>query len=199
MAGVATSPEDTLVLSGQGDRATPEALLNSFTAENALEQLSGLPHNLFFPARLKDFFTRWVANVFSNTNPARRDLHYEQPTRPTQATHWSCTTSEPSATLETQQHPRAAKRSRTPHSPPPSTHRFSNRYEGTQTDSAQDFFDQSQPSQAWTRNRQHNTDSSHEWNSEPQQTQQTQSSGWSSSSWQDSWRKDSWWQSADWR
>ena len=85
MAGVTASPEDALVLSAQGDRATPEALLNSLTAENALEQLSGLPHNLFFPVSLKDFFTRWVENVFIGTNPARRDHRTDQPTRPTQA------------------------------------------------------------------------------------------------------------------
>ena len=127
MAAATTSSEDTLVLSAQGDRATPEALLNSLTAANALEQLSGLPQNLFFPASLKDFFTRWVENVFSSTNPARRDLRTDQPTRPTQAAHWPAPTSERSVSLETQQPTRVAKRSRTPHSPLPTTHRPSSR------------------------------------------------------------------------
>ena len=133
MAAITTSADDALVLSGQGDRATPEALLRSLTASNATEQLSGLPRNLFFATNLSDFFSQWVESVFIGTNPARRDHRSEQPTRPSQAPHQPSTSSTQPLPDSYQQQGRAYKRSRTPPPLPHTDNRPTSRYDGTTT------------------------------------------------------------------
>ena len=212
MAAITTSADDPLVLSGQGDRATPEALLRSLTASNATEQLSGLPRNLFFATNLSDFFSQWVECVFTGTNPARRDHRSEQPTRPSQAQHQPSTSSTQPLPDSYQQQGRAFKRSRTPPLLPHTDDRPTSRYDGTTThthtySNTQDYRrdDQQHP---WREAAQSRTQTHQGWSSGPQQQRQTQpsqpsqhsqSSSWTNNDWQDNWKSKNWWESTNWR
>ena len=210
MAAITTSADDALVLSGQGDRATPEALLRSLTASNATEQLSGLPRNLFFATNLSDFFSQWVESVFIGTNPARRDHRSEQPTRPSQATHQPSTSSTQPLPDPYQQQGRAYKRSRTPPPLPHTDNRPTSRYDGTtaHTSSHTQAYGRDEQQHPWREAAQPHTQSHQSWSSSSQQQRQTQSSqlshnsqssSWTNNDWQDNWKSGNWWHTTDWR